>query len=620
MVEERVQRRLAAILAADVVGYSRLMGEDEEGTLAVLKAHRAALIDPKIAEHQGRIVKTTGDGMLVEFASVVEAVQCAVEIQKEMAERNADVAEDRRMLFRIGINIGDVIIEGDDIYGHGVNVAARLEGLADPGGICVQRAVRNQVRDKLPVVFEDLGEVEVKNIARPIRVFRVLPEGVTPKPPKRRGAGPPSRVQLLATTVLALLIAAGGIGFWLKPWASESVFAASPLSAKSSIAVLPFTNLSKDPEQEYFSDGITNDIITDLSKFHDLFVIASNSTFVYKGKPVNVQQVGRELAVRYVLEGSVQRSGERVRINAQLIDATTGGHLWAERYDEEIDDIFDLQDRITKRIVRTLAVRLTDIELDRVSVKATRDLEAYDYVLRGREQLLRFDSAGNFEARDLFRKAIKLDTSYADAYAGLGWTHLNAFLFGWTDAPMEALERSQKLAQQALAISDGSVDGHRLLGRIYLNRHQHDLAMVELERAIAQNPNDAQSYAEQGILLVWSGRPDGAVTSLEIALRFDPKMNAESLAHLGLAYYLNRRYGEAVKFLERSIGQSPDFQFGHQILAAAYGQLGRSQEAFREADAVRRLYPFFQVDEYGRQFRDPEHAAHVIDGFRKAGL
>jgi len=620
MVEERVQRRLAAILAADVVGYSRLMGEDEEGTLAVLKAHRAALIDPKIAEHQGRIVKTTGDGMLVEFASVVEAVQCAVEIQKEMAERNADVAEDRRMLFRIGINIGDVIIEGDDIYGHGVNVAARLEGLADPGGICVQRAVRNQVRDKLPVVFEDLGEVEVKNIARPIRVFRVLPEGVTPKPPRRRGAGPPSRVQLLATTVLALLIAAGGIGFWLKPWASESVFAASPLSAKSSIAVLPFTNLSKDPEQEYFSDGITNDIITDLSKFHDLFVIASNSTFVYKGKPVNVQQVGRELAVRYVLEGSVQRSGERVRINAQLIDATTGGHLWAERYDEEIDDIFDLQDRITKRIVRTLAVRLTDIELDRVSVKATRDLEAYDYVLRGREQLLRFDSAGNFEARDLFRKAIKLDTSYADAYAGLGWTHLNAFLFGWTDAPMEALERSQKLAQQALAISDGSVDGHRLLGRIYLNRHQHDLAMVELERAIAQNPNDAQSYAEQGILLVWSGRPDGAVTSLEIALRFDPKMNAESLAHLGLAYYLNRRYGEAVKFLERSIGQSPDFQFGHQILAAAYGQLGRSQEAFREADAVRRLYPFFQVDEYGRQFRDPEHAAHVIDGFRKAGL
>ena len=620
MAEERVQRRLAAILAADVVGYSRLMGEDEEGTLAVLKAHRAALIDPKIAEHQGRIVKTTGDGMLVEFPSVVEAVQCAVEIQKEMAERNADVAEDRRMLFRIGINIGDVIIEGDDIYGDGVNIAARLEGLADPGGICVRRTVRNQVRDKLPVVFEDLGEVEVKNIARPIRVFRVLPEGVTPKPPRRRGAGPPSRVQLLATTVLALLIAAGGIGFWLKPWASESVFAASPLSAKSSIAVLPFTNLSKDPEQEYFSDGMTNDIITDLSKFHDLFVIASNSTFAYKGKPVNVQQVGRELAVRYVLEGSVQRSGERVRINAQLIDATTGGHLWAERYDEAIDDIFDLQDRITKRIVRTLAVRLTDIELDRVSVKATRDLEAYDYVLRGREHLLRFDQAGNFEARDLFRKAIGLDSSYADAYAGLGWTHLNAFLFGWTDAPMEALERSQKLAQQTLAINDGSVDGHRLLGRIYLNRHQHDLAMVELERAIAQNPNNAQSYAEQGILLVWSGRPDGAVTSLEIALRFDPKMNAESLAHLGLAHYLNRRYGEAVIFLERSISQSPDFQFGHQVLAATYGQLGRSREASREADAVRRLYPFFQADEYGGQFRDPEHAAHVIDGFRKAGL
>ena len=615
-----MERRLAAILAADVVGYSRLMGEDEVGTLAALNTHREALFGPEIARHSGRIVKLMGDGLLVEFASVVDAVQCAITLQRGMRERNADVPENRRIVFRIGINIGDVIVENEDIFGDGVNIAARLEAFAEPGDILISRSARDQIRDKLDVSLEDLGEHEVKNIARPVRMFRVLQilEDGSSLPVQAGQSIFRRRFAPIAISVAFLAVAS--VAAWLGLWAPESIFEASPLSAKSSIAVLPFANLSNDPEQEYFSDGMTNDIITDLSKFHDLFVIASNSTFVYKGKAVDIQQVGRELAVRYVLEGSVQRSGERIRINAQLIDVETAGHLWAERYDEAIDDIFDLQDRITKRIVRTLAVRLTDIELDRVSVKATRDLKAYDYVLRGREQLLRFDSAGNFEARDLFRKAIKLDTSYADAYAGLGWTHLNAFLFGWTDAPMEALERSQKLAQQTLAISDGSVDGHRLLGRIYLNRHQHDLAMVELERAIAQNPNDAQSYAEQGILLVWSGRPDGAVTSLEIALRFDPKMNAESLAHLGLAHYLNKRYGEAVIFLERSISQSPDFQFGHQVLAATYGQLGRSREAYREADAVRRLYPFFQADEYGGQFRDPEHAAHVIDGFRKAGL
>jgi TolB-like protein/class 3 adenylate cyclase len=615
-----LERRLAAILAADVVGYSRLMGEDEVGTLAALKAHREALIDPKIAEHQGRIVKTTGDGMLVEFPSVVEAVQCAVEIQTGMAERNAEVPEDRRMLFRIGINVGDIIIEGDDIFGDGVNVAARLEGLAEPGGICVRRTVRDHVRDKLPLVFEDMGEVEVKNIARPVRVFRIIvdPDMASTVIRRTKSTRYGRRLALASGSILAITIAASLA--WLQPWQPTPALDLSSASARPSIAVLPFTNLNRNPEQEYFSDGVTNDIITDLSKFHDLLVIASNSVFTYKGEAVNVQEVGRELGVRYVLEGSVQRVGERVRINAQLIDATTGHHLWADRYDDAARNLFQLQDQITSHIVRTLAVQLTDFEQERAFAKPTHDLEAYDYVLRGRQRLLRFGRADNFEARDLFRKAIELDPSYADAYAGLGWTYLNAFLFGWTSAPKDALERSEKLAQQALAIDASSVDGHRLLGRVYVNRRRHDLAMVELERVITLNPNNAQSYAEQGIVLVWSGRPDGAITSLEIARRFDPNMNAESLAHLGLAYYLKERYADAVKFLERSLAQNPDFQFGHQVLAAAYGQLGRAREALREADAVRRLYPFFDVDEYGRQFRDPAHAAHVTDGLRKAGL
>jgi TolB-like protein/class 3 adenylate cyclase/Tfp pilus assembly protein PilF len=615
-----MERRLAAILAADVVGYSRLMGEDEVGTLAALNTHREALFGPEIASHSGRIVKLMGDGFLVEFASVVDAVQCAITLQRGMRVRNADVPEDRRIVFRIGINIGDVIVEDEDIFGDGVNIAARLEALAEPGDILISRSARDQIRDKLDVSLEDLGEHEVKNIARPVRVFRVLQtldDGSSLSLQVRQGILRRRFALIAASTAF---IAVAGVVTWFGPWAPEPVFESSPLSAKSSIAVLPFTNLSKDPEQDYFSDGITNDIITDLSKFHDLLVIASNSTFVYKNKSVNVQEVGREFAVRYVLEGSVQRSGDRIRINAQLIDVGTGGHLWAERYDEAIGEIFDLQDKITTRIVRTLAVRLTDIELGRVSAKATRDLEAYDYVLRGRQHLMRFGETDTFEARDMFRNAIQLDPSYADAYAGLGWTYLNAFLFGWTDAPKEALERSQELGQKAVSINDASVTGHRLLGRIFLNLRQHDPALVEVERAIALNPNDAQSYAEQGIFLVWSGRPDGAITSFETALRFDPKANAETLAHLGLAYYLKTDYAKAVAFLERSIVQSPNFQFGHEVLAAAYGQLGRNREAFREADAVRRLYPFFQVDGYGRQFRDLEHAAHVIDGLRKAGL
>ena len=618
MAEREVTRRLTTIVAADVAGYSRLMGADEEGTLAVLRAHRYELIDPKIAEHGGRIANTAGDSILVEFPSVVEALRCAMDIQSAMSERNRETPEDRRIEFRIGMNVGDVMDQEGDLLGDGVNVAARLEGLAEPGGICISRTARDQVRDRMEIALEDLGEVEVKNIARPVRCFRVLLDETRPAKRAPRYRKPMPRQWVMAATVFVLACIA--ILAWFQPWKTTRDILSSPLTAQASIAVLPFVNLSQDLEQEYFSDGITNDLITDLSKFHDLFVIASNSVFTYKGKPVKVQIVGRELGVRYVLEGSVQKIGDRVRINAQLIDAGTGRHLWADRYEESLTDLFDLQDRITRHIVRTLAVKLSDIELDRAFAKPTDDLGAYDYVLRGQKLLRHLDRSDSFAARKLFRQAIQLDPTYANAYAGLGWTYLNAFLYGWTGSAGRAIERAEELARQALTIDPSSIGGRRLLARVYVNRHRNDLALVELERVIALNPNNAQSYAEQGIALIWSSHPDGAIQALNTALRFDPKMNAEGLAHLGLAYYVKKRYEDAAAILERSVGQDSDYQFGYQLLTATYGQLDRRQAASRAASAVRRLDPFFEVDAFGGNFRDPEHAAHLRDGLRKAGL
>ena len=612
-----MQRRLAAIMSADVVGYSGLMAADEEGTLARLKGHREELIEPIIAEHQGRIVKLMGDGALVEFASVVEAVRAGIEIQRAMAERNEGAPAAQQIVFRIGINQGDVIVDGDDIYGDGVNVAARLQERATPGGICISDRVHGDIRGKIDVGLDDLGDQELKNIPEPVRVYRVLTGPDAGSGALRRAS---SRMLLRGVALAAaLVVAITGAALWQWPWAPEPTFR---LSAKPSIAVLPFANLSKDPEQEYFSDGITIDIITDLSKFHDLFVIARNSVFTYKGRAVKVEEVGRNLGVRYVVEGSVQKLGERVRINAQLIDATTGQHLWADRYDEAAVDLFDLQDRITKHIVRTLAVKLTDIEQERAFSKPTRDLKAYDYVLRGWKLASTLRRKENFEARRLFRKAIERDPNYASAYAGLGNTFENAVLYGWTGSPQATMQRAYDLAQKAIAVDDSSAEGHRLAGAIYLVRRQYDLALVEIERAIAYNPNDAVNYARQGGVLLYSGRPDGAIFSLETALRFDPLMDPAQLTHLGLAYYLKGRYEDAAKILERVSGLDPDYLYAHTILAAVYGQMDLQANAARAAHAVRRLNPFFSTDEFRSRslFRDPADAARVDEGLRKAGL
>ena len=431
MTAEHVERKLAAILSADVVGYSRLMGSDETGTLAALNTHRAELIDPKITEHHGRIVKTTGDGLLVEYASVVDAVRCAVEVQRGMAERNAEIPETSRIAFRIGINLGDVIVENDDIFGDGVNVAARLQELADPGGIIISRSTRDQVRDKLDLTLEDLGEQEVKNIARPVRTFRIAIDGV--RRPVSKRAMPSMLPRWAVVGSIILLVLAGGLVFALQriwtpdvqPVSMERM--AYPLPDKPSIAVLPFDNLSGDSSQDHIPDGITEDIITTLSQVSDLFVIARNSTFVYKGKPVKIQQVAEELGVRYVLEGSFRRSGETVRITAQLIDALNGSHLWAERYDRTMSDLFELQDEITGQIVAALRIRLTEGEQIRVHRLHTRNPEAWTLLNKGFEHFYRFNGSDMARARDWFEMAIEADREYALAYAMLAWTH-------WLDA------------------------------------------------------------------------------------------------------------------------------------------------------------------------------------------
>jgi adenylate cyclase len=562
-----------------------------------------------------------------EFASVVDAVGSAVEIQKELTAKNEELPENRRMEFRIGINLGDVIVEGERIYGDGVNIAARIEGIAEGGGVSISGTAYDQIGKKLPLGYQFLGEQTVKNIEKPVRVYRVLMEpevaGMVIGEEKAKLKG----WQLAAVAAAILVMGTLAVGLWSfyllpspPPAEVSSVEKmATPLPAKASIAVLPFKNLSGDAKQEYFSDGLTNDIITDLSKFRELFVIASNTVFTYKGKPVKVKDVGRELGVRYVLEGSVQRASQMVRINAQLTDATAGHHLWAERYDRELKDLFAVQDEIVQTIVATLAVKLTRLEQDRAFARPTSNLEAYDYVLRGWEYESRSTPSANFEAQQMFQRAIELDPRYASAYVGLGNTHLNAYLDGSTEFPGQALEQAHDLAQKALSLDESNAAAHALLGDVYSRWAQYDLAIRELERAIELNPNDWKSYVVRGRVLLWSSRPDEAIRSLETASRFNPNMKT-GLVALGLAYYLKGRYDESIRTLERGAGRMRDTVWSHIVLAAAYAQSGRSEDAARAAATVLRLHPFFEVDSFGTAFRNPADRASIAEGLHKAGL
>jgi len=628
MTTKDVKRKLVAIFSADVKGYSRLMGDNEVETVRTLTAYRE-LISMCIQQHRGRVVDAPGDNLLAEFASVVEAVQCAVEIQEALEIRNTELPENRRMEFRIGINLGDVIAEEERIYGDGVNIAARVEALAEAGGICITGSAYDQVKNKLSLNFEYLGEHTVKNIAEPVIVYRALKENgdqAAKVGEKRAGPAQWQRVALIVAAVL--LIGAGALSvlkFYMQPphppgqVASEEKMTIT-LPEMPSIAVLPFNNLSGDKEQEYFSDGITNDIITDLSKFSHLFVIASNTVFTYKDKAVNVKDISRQLGVRYVLEGSVQRAGRKARINAQLIDATSGSHIWAERFNRDLKDIFAVQDEIVQTIVTTLAVKIDAEERKRALRKNTESLEAYDYLLRGWQHYYENTRSANREARRMFQKAIELDPGYASAYLALAWTYWADSQFGWTEFSNQAMQKAHDLAQHALSLEESSASVHNMLGSVYLSRAQYDLAVGEFQKAIELNPNDARSYGMLGGAMLYQGRADEAIRLMEIGRRFDPNMGPGDYMELGLAYYLKEKYDDAIRSLQLGLSRHPDWAGIYIALAAAYAQSGRSEEATRAAEKVLRLHPFFEIDSYGDIFRNPADRTAIIEGLRKAGL
>jgi TolB-like protein/class 3 adenylate cyclase/Flp pilus assembly protein TadD len=589
MAQDRVDRRLAAILAADIAGYSRLMGVDEEGTLRQLKAHRKELVDPKITEHRGRIVKTTGDGMLVEFVSVVDAVRCAVDIQRAMVERNASIPADKRIEFRIGLNVGDIIIDGDDIFGDGVNVAARLETLADPGGIMVSSVVHDQVRDKLSFGFDDMGEQSVKNIARPIGVHRVSLADASP----------------LATTQLAA--------------ASKSDPAKS---SRPSIAVLPFVNMSGDPEQEYFADGISEDIITGLSKLRWFFVIARNSSFAYKGKTVDVKRAARELSVRYVLEGSVRRAGNRVRITAQLIDASTNNHVWADRYDGDLTDIFALQDEITKKVVAAIEPRLLEAEGARALTRAPADLDAWELVARASSIFWRMTPADSEAAISLYREAVRQHREYAPAHSMLAVALLMSGFIGWTTITAN-LKDAADLAARAAELDGSDPWAHLALGQLATMRRQTDAAVHAFQRALELNPNFAAAHGFLGYALALDGQFEPAVEHLNQALSLSPHdpQNIVFMIGLGQAHYQAGRYNEAVKYSQNIAQQRPEHFGAHRQLCASLAQAGRMEEARATLERLKQLQPNVSLAWVNENLPLTSQAMKkYLDGFRKAGL
>jgi adenylate cyclase len=591
MIEQRLQRRLAAILASDVVGYSRLMQTDEAGTLARLKKLRHDIIDPAITGHSGRIVKLMGDGALVEFGSAVDAVTCAVEIQKSVREHDAGEPEDRRIQFRIGINVGDVIVDGDDIYGDGVNVAARIEALAEPGGIFISRSAADQVRDKVPIGIESRGSQTVKNIAHPIEVFCLVSEG---------------------SAMIALAINA----------AAERSQATPAVQDKPSIAVLAFNNMSVDAEQEYFSDGISEDIITDLSKLSELHVIARNSSFVYKRSAVSVPEVAKALGVRYVLEGSVRKAGNRVRVTAQLIDSTTGGHSWADRFDRDLTDIFAVQDELTGEIVAALKLNLSVQEKSRLVQKRAVDLEAYNLFLRGREQVWLHTRAGNTEARTLLGRAIAIDAKYATAYAHISITHVIDYVNGWTDDPNKSLQTAFEIAQKALEIDKEEPQAHLALAAISLWRRDFAKALEEVGLCLALQPNSTEGLRLMAHIQIFSGKAADALDTLTANMRLDPVYPEITLYFLAEARFSLGDFEQAVVALKQRLERNPDSATSYALLASCYGHLGRMTECRAAWDQTLRIEPNFSIERRRRilPFRNPADFERRVQGLRKAGL
>ena len=577
-------RRLAAILAADVAGYSRLIGADEGGTLERLKALRCELLDPKIAEHRGRLVKTTGDGLLVEFASVVDALRCAVEVQREMTGRNTGVPPDNRIEFRIGINVGDIVVEDGDIFGDGVNIAARLESLAEPGGICVSARVQEDAAGKLDLVFEDMGDQQLKNIARSVRAYRVVTDA--------------------------------------RP-AMPQITAGPPLPDKPSIAVLPFTNMSADPEQEFLADGIAEDVITALSRYPSLFVIARNSSFTYKGRAVDVKQIGRELGVRYVLEGSLRKSGDRIRVTAQCVEAETGKHVWAERYDRELADIFAVQDEITEAATIAIAPAIADAERQRAMRRPPANLDAWAAYQRGLWHLGQANKDDNVLSQQFFRQAIDLDPNFAGGYSGLSTAYILAVTQFQTRPIAELQELAAPLARRAVALDNTDADARACLAVVLLTRGDFGAVQIEADRALAASPNLAHAHGVRGVGLMLAGEREEGIRSLLNCTRLDPldPLVSLRLSQIALGHYFSRDYEAAVEVAKRIIQSYPDFPTSYRTLAAALAQVGRLDEAKDTLAKALALAPLsFDMYVRGRPpwIRGEDHA-HMLEGLRKAG-
>jgi TolB-like protein/class 3 adenylate cyclase/Flp pilus assembly protein TadD len=644
-------RRLAAILAADVAGYSRLMRDDEEGTHERLRAHLRELVDPKIAEHHGRTVKNTGDGMLVEFASVVEAVRCAIELQRAMVDRTADVADDKRIAFRIGVNLGDVIAEGGDIYGDGVNVAARLEALAEPGGICISGMVWDHIRDRLPYNFEDMGEQSVKNIARPVRVYALDADAVGSLPfvstPAQVSSGRPSgsaKRSLLAVSVVAALGAATAAAWWQWPQKASPIAAvqtpavtgsqgspatniASHTASRLSIVVLPFTNLSNDPDQEYFVDAITDDLTTDLSQISDSFVIARNTAFAYKGKAVDAKQVGRELGVRYVLEGSVRRMGDQVQVNVQLIDGETGAHVWADRFETDRRNLGEAQSQITGRLARTLHLELVQDAGRRIEQERSVNPDARDLVMRGWAWWYGpFSVVNRQEAQWAFERALEIDPRSVDARIGIALVLAGWLIDGFSSSIREDEEHAEKLLREALERDVNRSMAHAAMGLLRRAEYRHAEAQAEFETAIALDRNNAWAVKQLGNVFMFTGRPEPCIASVEKAIKLNPRDGASYMT-LGKCHLLLGEVDEAMPLLRKAQAIIPGYWGIHLKLAGALGLKGEIEEAKAALAELVRLRPDLNSVARVRgipYYRDPQfqvlHDRTVIRGLRNAGF
>jgi adenylate cyclase len=628
MADEGFKRKLTAILSADVEGYSRLMGDDEEATVRTLTAYREVLTT-LIQQHNGKVLDSPGDNLLAEFVSVVDGVQCAVAVQKEIKARNNELPENRRMHFRIGINLGDVIQEEGRIYGDGVNIAARLEGLAEPGGICISKTAFDHIESKLPYGYDFIGDQTVKNIAKPVGAYRVLLDPrvtVSGKSIDKKYLGK-RRMPIFigAVTVCVLAIAVGIWQFYapratIEPASVEKM--AFPLPEKPSIAVLPFSNLSGDPTQDYIADGISENIISALSKISEMLVIARNSTFTYKGKPVRVQQVSEELGVRYVMEGSAQKIGNRIRITAQLIDATKGHHLWSEKYDRDVKDLFAIQDEITLEIIQAMRVQLTDGEQASVTGKGTKNLDAYLKANRAQEQFYRMNKDGSIKAKELAREVIALDPNYAFPYATLANAHMLDVWFNFSKSSKESMRLAAQAAQKALALDDSDPRVHSALTNLYIMQRQYEKAIAAAERQLELSPSGARAYHVMALALRWSSRYSEAIPFAEQAIRLDPYPSAVAFRNLGACYYSAGRYEEAVTVYKKALQKNPDDIFLHLSLSATYVKLGREGEAQAEAKEVIRIHPKFSLADYAKSLhrKGQSRLDDYIECLRKAGL